>query len=381
MHNYRCYRVENADPEKINDNKEYILASGRTYLDKYDEKINQQKIKGITQPIRKDAVRALEVVATYTKDATTEDIDVNKWVEDNIEWLNKTFNEKDTNNVISCMLHCDEPGNYHIHAIIIPIDDKGHLNAFHYLKGGKKRFRELQSSYGELMQERHGLERGMQKSVAKYSTVKRYLARLNNPVGNELPELFTGETADDYFKRIQPIAEDSRLYHKRLELEYTTKFNQLSGNASQIPKLEFYTMLNGAMNLESWKPRKGEAAIDYRNRANLLYENEMLTCQNRVIRLKNQVESLENPELKMQIAIAEKDSEIAKMHKLISGLSTTGNLEESKKKLKDYIHLEKALAGCADESLVKTVKEEIVKIEKLYDIEQNQLSRNDKKQR
>lgn len=381
MHNYRCCRVENADPEKSKDNKEYILTPGCTYLDKFDEKINQQRLHGIKQPIRKDAVRALEIVATYTKDATTADIDVDKWVQDNIEWMNKTFNTNNTDNVISCMLHCDEPGNYHIHAIIIPMDDKGRLNASHYLDGGPQRFRELQSSYGEMMQERHGLERGMQKSVAKHSTVKRYLSRLNNPVGNELPELFTGESADDYFKRIQPIAEDSRLYHKRIELEYTTKLNQLSGNATQIPKLNFYTMLNGAVNLESWKPRKGEKAVDYRNRANLLYENEMLMCQNRIIKIKNKIDSLENPELKTQVEMAEKDAELARMQNLMKNLSSSGDLGEAKKKLKRYIHLDKSLSGCKDDQLVKDTKDSMDKLEMQYDKEQRKISRTNKKQR
>lgn len=378
LHNFRCYNVENADPAKINDNKEYLLTPGKTYLDCFDEKINQQQLRGIKQPIRKDAVRALEIVATYTKDATTANIDVDKWVNDNIEWMNKTFNTDKTNNLISCMLHCDEPGNFHIHAIIIPMDDKGRLNASYYLDGGPQRFRELQSSYGQMMLERHGLERGVQKSVAKHSTVKRYLSRLNNPVGNELPELFTGESAKDYFKRIQPIAEDSRLYHKRLELEYTTKFNQLSGNATQIPKLNFYTMLNGAVNLESWKPRNGENAIAYRNRVNLLYENEMLMCQNRIIKLKNQIESLDNPELKTQVEIAEKDAELTRIQNLVKNFSASGDLEEAHKKLKQYIHLERSLSECKDEQLIKDVKDAISKLENQYDKEQRKMTRSTK---
>lgn len=379
MHNFRRYRVENADPEKASENKEYILPPGATYLDMFDAEINKQRFKGIRQPIRKDAVRAIEVVATYTKDATTANIDVEEWVQNNIKWLNETFNEKGTDNVVGCMLHCDEPGNYHIHAVIIPMDNNGHLNASRYLDGGPKRFRELQASYGEWMQKCHGLERGVPKSVAKHSTVKKYLSRLNNPVGNELPDLYMGETAEEYFKRIQPIAEDSRLYHKRLELEYTTKLNQLSGNASQIPKMEFYTMLNGAVNFESWKPRKGEHAVDYRFRANMMYEKEMFMCQNRIINIKNQIDALENPSLESQIELAEKDAQIRALEKLVKEFSETGDLKDAKENLKKYAELEKALAHCKDEELKARATKAISELNTQYQKEKRHEYYKDKK--
>lgn len=81
---------------------------------------------------------------------------------DNAKWLRKTFEE---NNIIDCTLHMDEK-TPHIHAMIIPCDTRGKLNARHFIGGTRVKMSELQSDYAEAMRV-HGLERGICRELSK----------------------------------------------------------------------------------------------------------------------------------------------------------------------------------------------------------------------
>ena len=66
----------------------------------------------------------------------------------------------------------------HIHAVIVPIDEKGKLNARGYF-GGREKMRGMQDSFAKQMQPL-GLERGIKGSKARHVDVKEYYSRLND---------------------------------------------------------------------------------------------------------------------------------------------------------------------------------------------------------
>lgn len=242
-HNYRKIDVLNADPEKAYLNEELVKLNGKTYEDVFNERMKSLGY-GEDKKIRSNAVYAFEVVTTFSRE-DQEKIDLEEWKKNNIEWLRKEFNanpEKYGDNVVSVMYHADEPGNVHCHAIVIPVDDKGHLNSRYYVRSRQKMI-EMQDSYGKLMKSEHNLNRGIKNSKARHQDIKRYYAALNATLAKELPTVKEQETANQYRLRANELYIDSNL--KLMALEDKEKrlaliSDQLVKNAVSETKKEFY---------------------------------------------------------------------------------------------------------------------------------------------
>lgn len=214
-HNYRKVMVENADPNLEHLNEELVPlpqdenGAQITYKDFFKERIEGLEYYK-DHKIRSDQVYAFEVVSTFSRE---EDIDIAAWKKKNVDWLQKTFNQAGDgkNNIASVVFHADEPGNVHCHAIIIPIDPRGRLNAKHYT-GGYKLMREMQDSYAKDMKE-FGLERGLEGGQARHKDIRKYYAELNRAM--EIPETMPFETAEEYRKRCQEEIQTMQAAAKR----------------------------------------------------------------------------------------------------------------------------------------------------------------------
>lgn len=215
MHNYRKVTVDNANPNLKHLNEELTAlpvdeyGKQKTYKDFFKE-----RIAGLDyykeHNIRRNQVYAFEVVSTFSRE---EDIDIEAWKKKNVEWLQKTFNKAGDgkNNIASIVFHADEPGNAHCHAIIIPIDPRGRLNAKHYT-GGYKIMRDMQTSYANDMKE-FGLERGVEGGQAKHRDIRKYYADLNRAL--EIPEVMPFETAEEFRTRCKEEIETMNAAAKR----------------------------------------------------------------------------------------------------------------------------------------------------------------------
>lgn len=189
IHNFREATVLNADPE-LKDQNEEISAT----FDQQGNRLDyndawQDRMKDLPSyqqhGTRKNAVLAIEVVTTFSRD---ENIDLEKWKEENVKWLEKTFNVSPDgkNNVLSVVYHADEPGNVHCHAIVVPVDEKGNLNASRFLDG-RRVMSQMQTDYGKSM-EQFGLERGLENGHARHQDIKKYYAELNNAIEVSQPK-------------------------------------------------------------------------------------------------------------------------------------------------------------------------------------------------
>lgn len=189
IHNFREATVLNADPE-LKDQNEEISAT----FDQQGNRLDyndawQDRMKDLPSyqqhGTRKNAVLAIEVVTTFSRD---ENIDLEKWKEENVKWLEKTFNVSPDgkNNVLSVVYHADEPGNVHCHAIVVPVDEKGNLNASRFLDG-RRVMSQMQTDYGRSM-EQFGLERGLENGHARHQDIKKYYAELNNAIEVSQPK-------------------------------------------------------------------------------------------------------------------------------------------------------------------------------------------------
>lgn len=249
-HNYRQGDINNADPELADQNEELVKLDPnadyrehtRTYVDAFNDKM--KKLSKTNPTIRKNAVLALEVVTTFSRE-DAEHINIEQWKKDQVEWVRKAFNadpKKYGDNVISVMFHGDENGNVHCHSMVVPIDDKGKLNCSYYLDG-KQKMIEMQDSYGELMNKNHNLKRGLKGSIAKHEDIKRFYTQLNQGIAQEGPVIgkVNGrmETAEEYKKRSDEVIKDLNLQilglQKKLDRQ---QIEQQTMNMNE--KLDFY---------------------------------------------------------------------------------------------------------------------------------------------
>lgn len=244
-HNYRTYQPANADASLSKYNEEIVKLNGKTYEVAVKDKIKDLLKAGTIKTVRKDAIVAIEVVTTFSRDAL-QGVDIEQWKEDNRRWLNETFNQSDnTDNVISMMYHADEPGEVHIHSIVVPITKDGRLCAKEFTNGPKT-MRALQTSYAEAMK-KHGLERGLERSVAKNESLKRFYSAVNKCIEtSELEpsekELEDGYLPLEYADRAKNIIETNNLTHlaekKALERELAESQTTCINQSAQIFRLK-----------------------------------------------------------------------------------------------------------------------------------------------
>ena len=206
-HNYREVEIDNVIPELSHLNDDLIPlptkedGSRMRYDEAFDKRISELPYYQ-SHKVRKDQVLGYEVLLSFSRD---EGIDIEKWKEQSVDWLHQTFDVAGDgkSNVLSAVFHGDESGNVHIHAFVVPVDERGRLNAKRFT-GVSHMISELHTSYAEAVSDL-GLERGLAGSSAKHKVIRKMYADLNNAIN--IPDPKEGETAAEYKKRIQDEAE------------------------------------------------------------------------------------------------------------------------------------------------------------------------------
>ncbi len=133
----------------------------------------------VARTIRKNAVLSIEIMLAASPEWWTTGTEAEQdrrrdaWRDLSTAWLHDTFGEQ---NVVAAVLHRDELSP-HIQALVVPIDERGRLNARHFIGGDRHRLTELQDSYAEKLAVL-GLERGVRGSVATHEEVKQWYAQV-----------------------------------------------------------------------------------------------------------------------------------------------------------------------------------------------------------
>ena len=96
------------------------------------------------------------------------------------------------------VLHGDEAGNWHCHAMIVPIDERGHLNAQRFVNGSRALSR-LQDDYARHM-EPMNLARGLRGSTARHQDIRKFYSEINDKMIVADPH--PGESAIEFRERI-----------------------------------------------------------------------------------------------------------------------------------------------------------------------------------
>ncbi len=183
-HVKRDRETPNADENRTPDNV-VLIGSG----DPEKDVKNRLKEAGI-EKIRKNGVIAVDFVLTASpeyfrpdnpdKAGYWDNEKLEKWKEKTVDFLKQEYGK----NMVSAILHLDE-ATPHIHAYMVPINEKGRLTARDFF-GGKEKMIALQDKYHEQVQAL-GLERGERGSKAKHTSIRQYYSRTNAP-GAEAPK-------------------------------------------------------------------------------------------------------------------------------------------------------------------------------------------------
>ena len=200
------------------------------------------------QKIRSNAVLAVEMLlsasASYfrpkaVQEAGTYDKQrLDNFVEATVNWLYSSWEER----VVRAELHLDEI-TPHIHAYIVPLDERGKLNC-RALFGGKIKLCELQDSFGRAV-EHLGISRGIKGSKATYTTLKKYYAAVNQDsqlinLERFLPKTRISESSEEYRQRIIQILNpefEIINYQLNQRSRLLKQFNELKRTATQSEKL------------------------------------------------------------------------------------------------------------------------------------------------
>ncbi len=211
-HTSRKYDTPNADPEK-----QHIRIIGEPDSPNIPdlETLVRQHIG--EQTIRKNAVLAVEflltaspeyfrpddpAIAGYYQQQRLEDFQHSA-----CQWLVNRYGER----IVRAELHLDE-STPHIHAYMVPLDDRGKLNCRALLGGSRYRLSELQDDFADAMAPL-GLERGIKGSKAKHTEISKYYAAINS----------APDTSLDIDSMQQLVADRQRAIKSSAQMEQTAK--------------------------------------------------------------------------------------------------------------------------------------------------------------
>ncbi|WP_417698664.1 MobV family relaxase [Psychromonas sp.] len=175
-HQFRYHtHTPNANPAKKSRNHT-ILGSGNLAKDV------QNRLDDLTKPPRKNAVLAMDGLATLSPELLKDNTNLNIWANRTRDWLVERFGD----NLVSAVVHLDE-SSPHLHFTVVPLDEKPDgrkvLNARDMFD--KWQLSDMQRSYNEAMQ-RHisNIQAPKHGSKAQHTKVKNFYAELDSMADN-----------------------------------------------------------------------------------------------------------------------------------------------------------------------------------------------------
>lgn len=211
-HTYRTRPTHNSDPTRRKDN-EHDVAEASLVMDAIKNRMPEK--------IRKNAVLCIEYLFTGSPEWDGWGTDKEKTYFDKaVEFLKARHGAE---NVVATSIHRDET-TPHLVAYVVPIDERGKLNAREFL-GGRDKLSAMQTSFADKVKDL-GLERGLEGSKARHTTIKSYYAEIQKPMPTaakiktleldqkiELPQLnmlsYAGVSKKEYASHAQLMAYDA----------------------------------------------------------------------------------------------------------------------------------------------------------------------------
>lgn len=225
-HNYRVSLTENVNPARSHLNDEAVKLDAADYMDAFEKRFRSLDYYK-DHKLRKDAVKAMELTLEYSPEAAGT-FDVDEWKKANVEWLQETFGK---DNVVSVMFHydegvCEATGAIHGHAIVIPVDDRGHICAKSFVNG-KNSLVEMHDSYARAM-EPFGLSRSLKGMHMPHEKITQIYAKAADEMEKTpIPVKLQGETDHDYAERLKKQIDDMRAANVRTKALHEKEIREI----------------------------------------------------------------------------------------------------------------------------------------------------------
>lgn len=164
-HTFREIETPNADSEKTHLNTHIGAQNSEQVLEAVKARLPEK--------VRTNAVLAIEYLMTASPEffaRNSADVEKNFFARAE-KWLREKHGSE---NVVYCGIQKDE-SNPHMVAYVVPIDQKGKLNARSFL-GGRDKLRAMQTDFAQKVGADFGLDRGIEGSKLKHERVQRNYA-------------------------------------------------------------------------------------------------------------------------------------------------------------------------------------------------------------
>ena len=164
-------------------------------------------------------------------------------------WLDNEYGDR----IVRAELHLDE-STPHVHAYLVPLDERGKLNC-RGIFGGRQKLSQFQDSFAKAMSS-IGLERGIKGSKAKHTKIQHYYAAINSD-----PDKTLDKSTIEY-----QLADRKRAIKDKKQAEITAKVlardnEELQQQLNQA-KIQLKTQ---AKELTSWKKKYADISKDVRD--------------------------------------------------------------------------------------------------------------------
>ncbi|WP_080940050.1 MobV family relaxase [Chromobacterium violaceum] len=168
MHAFREQETPNADPRRTQDNSHFGAANVAEALERFNSRLPDK--------VRKNAVLAIEYLVTASPEVMQgkSRSEQDAYFADALKWMRVRHGAE---NVVYAGIHRDET-TPHMYAYVVPLDERGKLNCRSFL-GGAKALSEMQTDFAKRVGQLHGLDRGLEGSKARHTTIQAYYARAN----------------------------------------------------------------------------------------------------------------------------------------------------------------------------------------------------------
>lgn len=166
-HAFREQETPNADESRTPENTQIGAANVAEAMERFAARLPEK--------VRKNGVVAIEYLMTASPEAMQAKSrkEQDDYFRDALEWLKERHG---ADNVVYAGIHRDET-TPHMYAYVVPIDERGRLNARSFL-GGRSALSEMQTDYAERVGRQHGLQRGIEGSKAHHQRVQRFYGDL-----------------------------------------------------------------------------------------------------------------------------------------------------------------------------------------------------------